>query len=83
MTDTSFMPFPKGDPPRATGDAEVAYRRGFTQGAAEILHIIKSGHGEDIGKIEEYVEEQLRAWRDDTSTAAFPPDFDFRNRRRF
>ena len=77
MSDTLFMPFPKGDPPRATGDAEVAYRRGFTQGAAEILHIIKSGHGDDIDRIEEYVEEQLRAWRENTSTDAFPPDFDF------
>lgn len=60
-------------PPRAQGDPEAAYRRGFHQGAHEILHLAR--HGVSLEELDIYISGILRAWRDSSGVDAYPPAF--------
>lgn len=73
---TNFFPL-ETDPPQCA-DKEPHFRRGFHHGAISIIQALKEGHS--LNEMEAFVDAEIRAWREDSSTPAFPPTPLFSNR---
>lgn len=71
----TFMPI-KSDPPN--GPHEAAFRRGYHHGALAIIEALKEGVPAE--ELEDFINAELRAWREDHAVPAFPPEPNKSNR---
>lgn len=60
------------DPP--SGEHEPHFRRGYYHGAYAMVEALKEGI--PLDELEAFVGAELRAWRQDHETPAFPPEPD-------
>lgn len=60
----------KADPPRS--EHEAHFRRGYHHGAVAMIEALKQGI--TIEELDDFVNAELRAWREDHSVPAFPPE---------
>ncbi|WP_413220029.1 hypothetical protein [Tritonibacter mobilis] len=58
------------EPPH--GEHEAHFRRGYHHGAAAVVEALKEGV--TINELDAFVNAELRAWREDHSVPAFPPE---------
>lgn len=60
------------------GEHEAHFRRGYHHGAISIVRAMREGAS--IDELEDFVNAELRAWREDHSVPALPPEPNKSNR---
>ena len=65
-----FLPFDKLDPPH--GPEEATYLRGYHHGAIAAVEALKAGA--DTREIEYFLSAEVRTWRENHGSAAYPTE---------